>query len=501
MAHKSVSRLVDRPAGKEAAVQAHDGEINVGISWKLTLRFAHGSDSFRQPLEDYFDCMFIRRKSLIRNRAQNIAVALTARLTIIATCGRDRTLQLFQKIESQLVLLQTLDDHAAAVGDVQFLDQITLLSISSDRTMIVRKSIRGDEQPIFFFSVRVITLKASPISLTVVPAEPSVVLVSTSDRQILRYNVSSGQLLHCFKASDPTTGNSVIMSSLEVHKFDFSASAVRLVLGVSSTDKSIRIHDFDSGAMLMRNFGQNAVSAIKLLQNDIEGEGLHNFLISCGLDGTVMTWDLSCTAPKVHGIHGAVNEQSQRSASAQPLRRMMSKAEFIDLQRNRGDSMTPLTASSPCRVRCRASKSSMATANQGFPLAVPSSTSTSVSPTVQEPQCHFLPSNSTLATSQNIISKSRLKSHFLENRPRSKSVADLDDLNVLGDQICILLRDFRNRTSSSLAVTLKDCVLQELATELSVTFRALDRKPTNFCRYRRLESDILEEDLAKIIND
>lgn len=438
-----------------------------------------------------------------------IAVANTEGLTIVATCGRDRTLQLFRKNKSRLDLLQTLDDHAAAVGDAKFVDGATLLSMSSDRTIIVRKRARGEEQSIAFLPIRVITLKASPVSLTAVPAEPNVVLVSTLDRQILRYNVSSGRLMHSFKASDPTSGDSVIMSSLEVHELGDLAIASRLLVGVSSTDKSIRIHEYDSGAMLAREYGQNAISAIKLLRSSVEGEPPRNHLISCGLDGTVMTWSLLCNPQKLSGSHHTPNSEEspsrQTPLSAQPPRRILSKAEISDFQKSlasEGETVTPVRGSSPSRVRHKTSRYDLAAAPKTSATALQYPAGASLSPLSGMFQRQPSQGHSPTPSIQKNILNPRSKNLSLENRRRTKSAANLNDLNDLGEQMCISLRNFRLRITSSSVAKLEHGTLEKLAKELNLISQALnDNTNSKHTGGEAMGGDVLDVYLAKMIDE
>lgn len=439
-----------------------------------------------------------------------IAVTNTEGLTIVVTCGRDRTLQLFRKHESHLRLLQTLDDHAAAVGDVKFLERTTLLSISSDRTIIVRKLVHGEEGLIALLPVRVITLKASPVSLTAVPAEQSVVLVSTLDRQVLRCDVSSGRILHSFKASDPTSGDSVIMSSLEVHELDDLKIASRLILGVSPTDKSIRIHEYDSGAMLVREYGQTAVSSIKLLRRSLEGESPRNYIVSCGLDGTVMIWGLSHSPPKPsessHGTPNGIESPSrQTSPSAQPLRRILSKAELSDFQKSlasEGNTVTPIGGSSPSRVRRKTSKYNVAAAPKNSSPALSYPVGTSLSPASGRNQRQSLQGHSSALSSQKKTLSLRSKPPSLDSRRRSKSAANLNDLNELAEQMCMSLCAFRNRITSSSVAKLEHGTLQELDKELNLTIRALDDNArSKDVGPKATGGDVLDVYLAQMIDE
>ena len=389
-------------------------------------------------------------------------------------------MQLFRKHEFDLDLLQTLDDHAASVGDVKFLDSATLLSISSDRTIIVRKVACGKEQSMAFLPIRVITLKASPVSLTAVPAEPNVVLISTLDRQILRYNVSSGRLLHSFKASDPTTGDSILISSLEVHKLDHLATASRLIFGVSSTDKSIRIHEYDSGTMLTREYGQNAVSAVKLLQRYVDGESPSDHLISCGLDGTVMKWSLSCSSPKPSTIQdnsdGEASPSRQLVPSAQPLRRILSKAKISDFQKSLASETDTGTSIQGSSLSRKTSRYSFVAAPKVSAPARPYSAGVPLSPADARLQRQISQGSSPTSSTQKATLKSKSKPPSLDSQRRCKSTANLNDLNDLGEQICIALRSFRKRITSSSVAKLEHNTLPELTQELHLTIGVLDDK-------------------------
>ena len=388
-------------------------------------------------------------------------------------------MQLFRKHELHLELFQTLDDHAAAIGDVKFLNETTLVSISSDRTIVVRKLARREGQWIAFVTTRIITLKASPVSLATVPAEPSVVLVSTLDRQILRYDVTSGRLLHSFKAADPTTGDSVLMSSLEVHELDHLTRASRLILGVSSTDKSIRVHDYDSGVLLTREYGQNGVSAVKLFRRYVEGESPCpcDHLVSCGLDGTVMTWNLLRNSVKSKTFHSNTNGEESPSRqifpSVQPLRRILSKAELIDLQKSLASERDGVTAIQG--FRRKAPGYGLAAAPNISAPARPYPAGTSLSPADARVRRQPSQGHSPTLSGRNNSLRSKSKPPSLDRR-RSKSAANLNDLNALGEQICISLRALRNKITLPSMAKLEPDTLLELITELNLTIGVLDER-------------------------
>lgn len=321
--------------------------------------------------------------------------------------------------------------------------------------------------------------------------------------------MSSGRLLHSFKTSDPTSGDSVVMSSLEVYELEHPTTALCLILGVSSTDKSIRIHEYDSGAMLTREYGQNAVSAIKLLRRYVEDESPRDYLVSCGLDGTIMTWVLSCNSPESSGFHNTPNVGESASVSikpsSQPLRRVLGKAELSDLQKcmaGEGDTVTPIRGSSASCAQRKTSKYTLAAAPKISGPGLPYPAGTSLSPANARIQRRLSQGHSP-TPSQKVTLKSRYEPPSVDTGRQSKSVANLDDLNGLAEQICISLNNFRTRITSSSVAKLEHSTLTRLAKDLNLTSHALDEYTSS--KYLGGEAargvDILDVYLAKMIDE
>ncbi len=439
----------------------------------------------------------------------SLAITKTDNVILVATCGRDRTLQVYRKDDLALSLLQTLDDHAAAVGNLRFFNgPSTLLSISSDRTVIIRKLASSETGSLAYITVRVVSLKASPVSFTSVPTEPNSVMVSTMDRQIQRYDISTGRLLHSFKASDPTSGDSVMMNSLVVHKCD-EASGSRLILGVSSTDKSLRIHDYDSGSLLTREYGQTAVSAIELIQKSIDNHLPYKSLISCGLDGTIMIWELSSHPRRNSGSDATSNAANEvdsppktTTTTSQPLRRILSKAEISDFQKSLesdGDTVSPMSrAPSPSRIRRKTSRYSLANNPK---LLAPSLPNGSNAPVFPSGRFDRRSSQEHSPTGPSAHTK-RPKRPSLDDRRRSKSTANLNDLNDSAEQQCKTLQILRKRIASSAAEKLNLGTAQELENELKLTLSVLsERNRTSYVGSETMAGDLLDVYLAKMIDE
>ncbi|KAG8531050.1 uncharacterized protein KY384_004407 [Bacidia gigantensis] len=431
-------RVIDRSGAEIAREQAHNGDIN------------------------------------------EVATTGTDSRVLICTCGRDRTLQLFEWSEETLNLIQTIDDHAASVTAVQFVENgSTLISSSSDRSILLRRAAYSDKGSLAFLPVRTITLRASPVSLTIAPFDSQSLLVSTMDRQIQRFNLSSGRLLQTFKPSDPYNNDSVMTSSLQTVNVDSIDGALLAVLAVSSTDKSIRLHDYDSGALLAREHGQAAVSCARVLQKQA-GDDQSNYLISCGMDGTVIIYRVTATSasqrystPSESPIR-AESPLKQTPSSAPPMRKTLTKSEIAEFQRSfesSGDTISPMRSHSPSRLTKNSSRSSLAARTNAMGNSAANLGRNASKPSRRSSQDH----SSTSTSPKNTVKTQKPRSRpSLDPRRRSKSAANLNDLNSSAEQLCESLRNFGKRCSSSIPGKIKPETIRELQGEMYHALQAVN---------------------------
>lgn len=441
----------------------------------------------------------------------DIAIQSNTDLCLVATSGRDRMVQLFKKEEDTLQLIQTLDDHVGAVGSLLFMnDGEKLLSCSADRTVIIRERLARDvdgNTTIAFFLSKFITLKASPISMALAPDDPDTLVLSTIDRNIQRFNVSSGRHIHSFRASDPETNDTVVMSSLIVSG-DIPGQSPRLLLGVSTTDKSIRVYDFEKDILLTREFGHTeGVSDVVLLETETpdSATGVQRTLISTGLDGVVMIWDLSISQQQqlqepsqTPGRAEDATPAKELTAVKPPLRRILSRSEIAGLrgQDTPTSSPTPIREQSPPRIRKRTSRFGLGpllsksnsnvngNGNGNTPSPATQIPGSRRSPTTnQPPETKGLRDRSpspqspkaskTITTSSSI---SNLRRPSIDTRSRTKSNgaangnSEFGSLNMSTEQVCRTLRAYRKKLNGS---TDRLNAASELERELDLTVRAL----------------------------
>ena len=402
-------------------------------------------------------------------------------VTLVASCGRDRTVQLFQLAGDSLEILQTLEnEHAASVNSLMFASGgAILLSASADRTVVIRTIAFGKSQTAAFFPTRVITMKSSPVSFTTLLGDPKTLIVSTMDRQLHHYDLTSGHLMHTFKATDSAKSESVLMSSIKVGNLQSEAYLAPVIFGVSSTDKSIRAYDSETGVLLAREYGQLVISDIAILQENDEDGGVSQFVISTGLDGTIMIWNLLLQSNQQMGIDGIVyrNATLSDSKSAQPLRRILSRSELSEYQRSLDasqDPPTPTRSQQPSRVRKKTSRLTLPGKPRHSAPSSSKSTHRSPSLSVSEATDHkHLRNPSPTVSSRKVTLASRTKRSSSDASRHHLPVATYpNDLVSSTKQLCQYIREYRERIDTSSDMLAQETA-EQLERELALTIHAV----------------------------
>jgi len=97
-------------------------------------------------------------------------------------------------------LTQTLHNHRLGVNYARFYDKLKFVTSSLDRTVILSQ-IEETEGSIGIQIIRTIHL-ARTHAVDIEMASESNIIISTSDRQVLTYDITSGDLLHAYKTAD-----------------------------------------------------------------------------------------------------------------------------------------------------------------------------------------------------------------------------------------------------------------------------------------------------------
>lgn len=309
------------------------------------------------------------------------SIAISDEDRLIATCSRDRMVQLFRASGDNLELLQTMDDHVGSVNQLLFAHSgERLLSCSADRSLIVRERVLREQdgiQAIAYLATKVLTLKSAPLSMTI--SGPNVLAAATVDRRITKIDLLTGTVMESFRIGDSESDDTVALNSVIYAPPDDATETMQgLLIGYCSMDKSIRVYNERNLSLLGRESGHTeGVSDVALLeQSDSPILGRQPTIVSTGLDGTIMIWRILKTASLLPHLNASPNrpqgseplkdEMEETNAkpspaSLPPLRKVLTKVDIADL--NRGSTASPTTprSLSPVRLKRKTSRLALST--------------------------------------------------------------------------------------------------------------------------------------------
>jgi WD40 repeat protein len=420
----------------------------------------------------------------------SISVHEEDRLVLVACASRDRTVQIFSRMGGTWDLLQTLDEHVGAVNGIQFSrNGKRLVSSSSDRSIVVRELLTREDGPgetiRAFVMLRAIMLKSSPASITWDIDHDDVLLVSSIDRHVHRYDIQNGQCLNSFRACDTEGGDAVVLSSLVHIPRGWSSS---LIAGVSSTDKSIRIYE-ENGTLIARDWGHTeGVSDISLIQRVDEDENGKS-LVTVAVDGTIFIWDLALQLPNRHDLSRSMDllgpstpAHTDLLATRPPLRRVFSQSELARFQRSPEEDNTTPTGNKSPKLRKRLSKFSLAQAPKLEPSPLPSSGREGRATGWQgQGSIRRKPNRSPSPPSPRNPQNGKRRTS-MDVRPKTKAPTnEFGSLGASTESLCRTLRAFRKRLATS-SDTMTSELAREVERELASTARAIGErvKPKEF---------------------
>ena len=201
--------------------------------------------------------------------------------------------QIFRKIDQNLELIQTIDQHGSSVNQLCFSRaQDVLLSLSSDRTVVFSSMIEHGDS-IAFVNIRTLTFKQSPLTMAVVTGKTEMLLVATTDKQLHRYQSATGQLESCVRLLDgnlPITIDTMVAHCRRGELQEEGGGKEKFcdsLIAFSTTDRSIRLHSLESGSTLAKVPGHSeSVSGICVVDY-LNDHKLASTAVTCSFDGSV----------------------------------------------------------------------------------------------------------------------------------------------------------------------------------------------------------------------
>ncbi|OLN92278.1 WD repeat-containing protein 62 [Colletotrichum chlorophyti] len=387
---------------------------------------------------------------------------------LLATCGRDRTVQLFHRTTTgEFEHFQTLES-AARVVQTLIPSEDKIITCSLDRTLQLHDIVckEGDPDEIAALSSRTITLKAAPTSFVLGQDDKSA-FVSMLDRSVCQYDLSTGKLLTHFKCVDEGGVESAILDSL-IYSQPCGKDG-GFLLGVSNTDKSVRLYDAQSGYFMDREWGHTeAINGVTLTVDDNGNQRV----VSVGSDGTVMLWAMEPEDFSPSSVSRDPSPMKDGAASSRPpLRRVLSRAELAEFQRP--SSAQGGRRSPPRTVRRRPSRYGLSNSISTPKVSIQSSPLAEDTPSRR--------SSGSRSGSPPISPKSKtsrrpsLPSLGLPKKS-SPNLRGFGSLNMATEQACRTLRAYRKKLSST--EHLNEDVLFEIDQELRLTAAALGDRAT-----------------------
>lgn len=418
----------------------------------------------------------------------HIAIRKTASRDFIATSGRDRMVQIFHRTSTRpFELLQTLE-FPARVTHLILTSDGKIITSSLDRNVQIHELVSKEEDPDILAAIQCksIVLKASPTSLALIPDCKSL-FVSSLDRIVYQVDVESGQPLSAIKCIDENGSDTVVLDSLIFGPSQQDEPPY--LLGLSNTDKSVRLYNASTGAFMDREWGHTeSINGVALVHG---GEGKRKIAVSVGSDGTIFIWELDVREPLSDATSRSPSPAKDASLgpSRPPLRRVLSKAEIAEFQRP--SSSQSGRRSPPKTLRPRKSRQNLSTSSAAS-VKTPVATSFDYSSSfAEETPSRRASSNksgspSTTDTSPPVPRLTRRPSMpALGSTPpaqarKKTSAANLrasysfGSLQAASEQTCRQLRAYRKKLTSSDDIPPE--TLAELENELRLTGAAISER-------------------------
>ena len=427
----------------------------------------------------------------------DIVVCDVDEVTLVCSAGRDRIVQVFQHKNGSTALAQSLDEHVSVVNGLLFTARdARLFSCSSDRTIVIRdryiQEENGTNTSAFVIS-KTISMKAAPVTMKLTDDE-SALVVSSTDRSVMIYDLELRKAIHTFKASDIERGDPVVLSALAHWR---PLNGTSLIAGVSSTDKSIRLYQED-GTLVGRDWGHTeGLNDIAIVHEDESRENAT--IVTVAADGTIFLWAASHDhSPSNHTFDrtDALADESFlfEPRTIKPLRRLLSQSDLANFRPASGPSTpktSPMATPDPNRspaLRTRGSRMSLAQTPKLDPVASTTTNTQSIAAT----QHHRSPISPTSSKANHTRTHTDLSNRgarrpSLDVRHRTKSAGNLKsppssqplhtNIHDSTSQIIRTLRNYRKTLSRAPSTaTLSLDTIREVEKELNMTAKALAEK-------------------------
>ena len=337
-----------------------------------------------------------------------------------------------------------------------------------------------------YVPVRIVHLKSTPASLALSSEDSNDVVVTTLDKQLIRFSIVEGPINLKNNSADPIRltdteeSETVLLTSAATRTVRAGTGPSQLLIGVSSTDKSLRVHNAYTGTTLLKDFGHSeGISSMIVLEESHEAGNSWYSIVSTGVDGTIMRWELSNTAApaSTSAVISVPNSPAVESPplAQPPLRRVLSKSALAEHSRVLEiDGTFPVPSIpgsrnvSPNRLRRKFSNFSVGHGSTGR--------ARSARPSILPPTNNNRSPSPPSPSEQTPTQPTRSNRPTLPERGKTKSSNALNDqLHQNTDQIGKQLRLYRKKLNSTSSLLKPEAAL-ELERELLSTLTLLTQR-------------------------
>ncbi|MCJ1472159.1 hypothetical protein MMC13_000806 [Lambiella insularis] len=462
--NQSYSSDDDGPNELTVVRASDDGGFFIAGDKRGNLRLLEG-DSWTSSLEAKAHVGQINDIAIVRHSEDTV---------LIATCGRDRTIQIFRREPSDLDLIQTIDQHTSSINQLRFLDDgSALLSSSSDRTVVMHTLATADRS-MAYISTRIIVLKSTPLSMVIDPKDPNILVVSALDKQIHKFELSSGQQKQTMRLTDKESNELVPLMCLVACLVTGSETSSSVLIGGSPMDKSIRIHDAMTGTIISKAYGHSErISDLAIICRGEGPDGRPLYaIISTSLDKTIMIWDLEYSNTFSTDEDYTSAPLSGTPTVSKPLRRVLSRSSLAEYHRSlEASGISPLSSvkgQSPSRIRKKPSRYSLVQASIASPTSKP------VFNSALTRQFQTAP----LSPSTPVTKHKRPPLPEFHRTQSANNLSNLTDLNATVEQLYRSLAAFRKKLSATTEQLDPEMVV-ELQTQLAATLGDIQVKKSD----------------------
>ncbi|KAH3671842.1 hypothetical protein OGAPHI_000028 [Ogataea philodendri] len=440
---------VDLPAGDlmDNALSALDSYAD-----SLVLGDRFGNLTFSQKRDDFMKGYKETYKVRAHESSINdIVMFEVGEYSFVASCSRDRTIQLFmKKDDSEWSLFQTLTVHKGNVIKLLFTRGLVIAS-SSDRTLSIHKISVGDEGPVLS-QEKIISIKNSALSFYATEDE---LVVATNDKNLLIYNLKTFESVKSLKLYNRNF-DPLQIDNLEIHEH---------LLFASSPDKCIRLFGYKDGKLLSSQWGHSE-TIIGLLYDTAT-----KTLMTASHDGCMFSWILNGGGVVSESALSSplTSSTSQDIVSPPKVVRKIVPGPELTPMKSAVLSTPKLSASrSPSISRSPSVRASRTTRSPTASAEKPATPSSSLTSRSFGPRAGSVRSDTT--PTSNV--RSRLAGMKLEKTEKKGDTA-----NALAEQLILDLRKLQAKLVEE--ESLEPPTVQNLSTQLNRTLKLLPNHDEN----------------------